>query len=88
MLACFVVGALLYLQMDLSDLVFGHSYVKARVENEARLKGSSSIPKSLLREMTTRWDNWKPLLSKSRIFFAERLVPIFTGQMLEMLDLD
>jgi hypothetical protein len=65
--------------MDLPDLVFGQSFAEAGVGNEARLKGSSSIPKSLLAEMTARCGNWKPALSKSRIFFLERLVPIFTG---------
>jgi hypothetical protein len=72
-------GALLFLRMDLPDLVFGQSSVEAGVGNEARSKGSSSIPKSLLREMTARCDNWKPVLSKSRISLVERLVPIFTG---------
>jgi hypothetical protein len=52
------------------------------MENEERSKGSSSIPKNLLGKMTTRCGNWKPGLFKSRIFFFERLVPIFTGQML------
>jgi hypothetical protein len=88
LLACFVVGVLLYLWMDLPDLVFGHSFAEAGVGNKARLKGSSSIPKSLLGEMTARCGNWKPALSKSRISFVDRLVPIFTGQMLGMLGLD
>jgi hypothetical protein len=74
--------------MDLHDLVFGQSSAKAGVENEARLMGSSSIPKSLLGEMTARCGNWKPVLSKSRISLVERLVPIFTGQMLGMSGLD
>jgi hypothetical protein len=43
-----VLGALLFMQMDLHDLVFGQSFVEAGVGNEARLKRSSSIPKSLL----------------------------------------
>jgi hypothetical protein len=58
------------------------------VGNEARLKGSSSILKSLLGEMTARCGNWKPVLSKSSISFVERLVPIFIGQMLGMSSLD
>jgi hypothetical protein len=70
--------------MDLPDLVFGQSSVEAGVGNEARLKGSSSVPKSLLGEMTVRCGYWKPALSKSRISFLERLVPIFTGQILGM----
>jgi hypothetical protein len=70
--------------MDLHNLVFGHSSGDAGVGNEARSKGSSSIPKSLLRKMTARYGNWKPALSKSRISFVERLVLIFTGQMLGM----
>ena len=74
--------------MDLPDLVFGKSSALARVKNEARLKGSSSIPKSLLGEMTARCGNWKPILSKSKISFFERLVPIFTGQILGMSGLD
>jgi hypothetical protein len=79
LLACFVLGALLFLRMDLPDLVFGQSSAEARVGNEVRLKGSSSVPKSLLGEMTARCGNWKPTLLKSRISFIERLVPIFTG---------
>jgi hypothetical protein len=43
--------------MDLPDLVFGHSFAEAGVGNEARLKGSSSIPKSLLGEMIARCGN-------------------------------
>jgi hypothetical protein len=74
--------------MDLPDLVFGHSFAEAGVGNEARLKGSSSIPKSLFGEMTASCGNWKPALSKSRISFVDRLVPIFTSQMLGMLGLD
>jgi hypothetical protein len=74
--------------MDLPDLVFGHSSGDAGIGNEARLKGSSSIPKSLLGEITARYGNWKPALSKSRISFVERLVSIFTGQMLGMSGLD
>jgi hypothetical protein len=74
--------------MDLPDLVFGISSADAGVGNEARSKGSLSIPKSLLGEMTTRCGNWKPTLSKSRISFFERLVPIFTGQILGMSGLD
>jgi hypothetical protein len=73
------VGALLFLRMDLPDLVFGHSFAEAGVGNEVRLKGSSSIPKSLLGEMTVRCGNWMPALSKPRISFVERLVPIFIG---------
>jgi hypothetical protein len=65
--------------MDLPDLVFGNSSRDAGVGNEARLKGGSSIPKSLLGEMTARCGNWKLALSKSSISFVERLVPIFTG---------
>jgi hypothetical protein len=65
--------------MDLLDLVFGNSSGDVGVGNEARSKGSSSIPKSLLGEMTARCGNWKPVLSKSRISFVKRLVPIFTG---------
>jgi hypothetical protein len=76
--ACFVVGALLFLWMDLPDLVFGYSSGNTGVGNDDWSKGSSSTPKSLLGEMTTRCGNWKPTLSKSRIFFLERLVPIFT----------
>jgi hypothetical protein len=83
-----VLGALLFLRMDLPDLVFGQSSAEAGVGNEARLKGSSSVPKSLLGEMTARCGNWKPTLSKSRISFLERLVPIFTGQILGMSGLD
>jgi hypothetical protein len=79
LLACFIVEALLFLRMDFPNLVFGHSFTEAGIENEARLKGSSSILKSLLGEMTARCGNWKPVLSKSRISFVERLVPIFTG---------
>jgi hypothetical protein len=79
---------LLFVHMDLPDLVFGNSSTDAGVGNEARSKGSSSIPKSLLGEMTARCGNWKPALSKSRISFIERLVPIFTGQMLGMSGLD
>jgi hypothetical protein len=74
--------------MDLHDLVFGQSSVEAGVGNEARLKGSSSVPKSLLGEITACCGNWKPALSKSRISFLERLVPIFTGQILGMSGLD
>jgi hypothetical protein len=88
LLACFVLGALLFLWMDLPDLVFGQSSVEAGVGNEVRLKGSSSIPKSLLGEMIARYGNWKPTLSKSRISFLEILVPIFTGQILGMFGLD
>jgi hypothetical protein len=88
LLACFVEGTLLFLRMDLPDLVFGQSSAEAGVGNEARLKGSSSVPKSLLGEMTARCGNWKPALSKSRISFLERLVPIFTGQILRMSGLD
>jgi hypothetical protein len=66
--------------MDLPDLVFGQSSTKVGVKNEPRLKGSSSIPKSLLGEMTARCGNWKPTLSKSRISLVERLVLIFTSQ--------
>jgi hypothetical protein len=88
LLACFVLGALLFLRMDLPDLVFGQSSAEAGVGNEARLKGSSSISKSLLGEMTARCGNWKPALSKSRISFLERLVPIFTGQIFGMSGLD
>jgi hypothetical protein len=69
----------LFLRMDLPDLVFGNSSGDARVGNEARLKGSSSIPKSFLGEMTAYYGNWKPTLSNSRISFVERLVPIFTS---------
>jgi hypothetical protein len=79
LLACFVVGALLFLRMVLPDLVFGYSYGDAGVGNEDRSKGSSSILKSLLGEMTVLCGNWKLALSKSRIFFFERLVPIFTS---------
>jgi hypothetical protein len=74
--------------MDLPDLVFGQSSAEAGVGNEARLKGSSSVPKSLLEEMTAHCGNWKPALSKSRISFSKMLVPIFTGQILGMSDLD
>jgi hypothetical protein len=88
LLACFVLGALLFLRIDLPDLVFGQSSAEAGVGNEARLKGSSSVPKSLLGEMTARCGNWKPALSKSRISYLERLVPIFTGQILGMFGLD
>jgi hypothetical protein len=88
LLACFVLEALLFLRMDLPDLVFGQSFAEAGVGNEARLKGSSFVPKSLLGEMTARYGNWKPALSKSRISFLERLVPIFTGQILGMSGLD
>jgi hypothetical protein len=87
-LACFVVGALLFLWMDLPDLVFGNSSGDVGVGNEVRSKESSSIPKNLIREMTMSCGNWKPALSKSRISFYERLVPIFIGQMLEMSGLD
>jgi hypothetical protein len=58
------------------------------VGNEERLKRSSSIPKSLLGEMTARCGNWKPKLFKSRISFFERLIQIFIGQMLGMSGLD
>jgi hypothetical protein len=58
------------------------------VENDERSKENSSIPKSLLGEMITRCGNWKPALSKSRISFVERLVRIFTSQMLGMSGLD
>ena len=88
LLACFVVGALLFLQMDLPDLVFGNSCGDSGMGNKARLTGSSSIPKSLFKEMIACCGNWKPVLSKSSISFIERMVPIFTGQMLGMLDLD
>jgi hypothetical protein len=88
LLACFVLGALLYLYLELLDLVFGNSFTDAGVGNEARSKGSSSIPKSLVGEMTARYGNWKPALSKSRISFLERLVLIFTGQILGMSGLD
>src|SRR5665811_1472661 len=74
--------------MDLPDLVLGKSFALAGVGNEARLKGSSSVPKSRLGEMTARCGNWKPALSKSRISFLERLVPIFTGQILGMSGFD
>jgi hypothetical protein len=74
--------------MDLPDLVFGQSSAEAGVGNEARLKGSSSVPKSLLGEMIARCGNWKLALSKSRISFLERLVPNFTGQILGMSGLD
>jgi hypothetical protein len=74
--------------MDLPDLVFRNSSKDVGVGNKARLKGSSSIPKSLIGEMTERCGNWKPMLSKSRIFFVERLVRIFTSQMLGMSGLD
>jgi hypothetical protein len=57
LLACFIVGALLFLWMDLPDLVFGNSSGEAGVANEARLKESSSIPKSLLEEMTAGYGN-------------------------------
>ena len=83
-----MLGASLFLQMDLSDMVFGQSSVLAGVGNEIRLKESSSILKSLLGEMTACCGNWKPTLSKSRISFFERLVPIFTNQMLKMPGLD
>jgi hypothetical protein len=79
LLACFVLGALLFLRMDLSDLVFGKSSAKVGTGNEARLKASSFVPKNLLGEMTAYCGNWKPILSKSRISFLERLVPIFTS---------
>jgi hypothetical protein len=88
LLAYFVLGVLLFLRMDLPDLVFGQSSAEARVGNEARLKGSSSVPKSLLKEMTACCGNWKPAFSKSRIFFFERLVPIFIGQILGMSSLN
>jgi hypothetical protein len=52
LLACFIVGVLLFLQMILPDLVFGKSFGDAKVGYEERLKGSSSIPKGLLRKMT------------------------------------
>jgi hypothetical protein len=81
-------GALLFLRMVLYDLVFGYSSGDARVGNDERSKGSSSIPKSLLGEMTTCCGNWKSALSKSRIIFLEKLVPIFIGQMLGMSGLD
>jgi hypothetical protein len=64
LLACFVLGALLFLRMDLPDLVFGQSSAEAGVGNEARLKGRSLVPKSLLGEMTAHCGNWKPALSK------------------------
>jgi hypothetical protein len=73
---------------ELPDLVFGNSFADIGVGNEVRSKDSSSIPKSLFGEMTARCGNWKLALSKSRIFFFERLVPIFTGQMLGMSGLD
>ena len=88
LLACFIVGVLLFLQMDLSDLVFRNSFGDTGMRNEARLKESSSIPKSLLGKMTTRCGNWNPSFSKSRISFVERFVPIFTGHMLGMSGLD
>jgi hypothetical protein len=88
LLAYFVVGALLFLWIVLPDLVFGYSSGDAGVGNDERSKESSSIPKSLLGEMTARCGNWKPTLSKSRISFFERLVLIFTGQMLGMSGLD
>jgi hypothetical protein len=78
----------LFLRMGLPDLVFGQSSAEAGVGNEARLKGSSSVPKILLGEMTARCGNWKPVLSKSRISFLERLVLIFTGQILGMSGLE
>jgi hypothetical protein len=74
--------------MVLPDLVFENSSGDAGVGNDERSKGSFSIPKCLLGEMTTCYGNWKPTLSTSRISFVERLVPIFTGQMLGMSSLD
>ena len=88
LLACFVLGALLFLWMDLPDMVFGQSSVEVGVGNEARSKESSSVLKNLLRETTIHCGNWKLALSKSKIFFLERLVPIFTGQILGMSGLD
>jgi hypothetical protein len=74
--------------MDLHDLVFINSLGDIGVGNEDRSKGSSSVRKSLLGEMIGRYGNWKPTLSKSRISFLERLVPIFTSQILGMSSLD
>jgi hypothetical protein len=60
-------------------MVFGNSFTDAGVGIEARSKGRSSILKSFLGKMIARCGNWKPTLSKSRISFFERLVPIFNG---------
>jgi hypothetical protein len=57
LLACFVVGALLFLRMDLPDLVFRNPFGDVGVGNEARSKGSSSITKNLLREMIAHCGN-------------------------------
>jgi hypothetical protein len=45
---------LLFLRMFLLDLIFGCLSGDARMGYEERLDGSSSIPKSLLGEMTVR----------------------------------
>jgi hypothetical protein len=57
-------GGVVVPAMDLPDLVFKNSSGDTRAWNKVRLKGSSSIPKSLLEEMTARYGNWKPALSK------------------------
>jgi hypothetical protein len=57
LLACFVVGTFLILRMFLHDLIFGCSFGDAGIGYDERSDGSSSIPKSLLGEMTARWGN-------------------------------
>jgi hypothetical protein len=79
LLVCFVVGALLFLQMILPDLTFGRSSRDVGVGYEERSNGSSSIPKSLRGDMIARCGKWKPPFSRSTISFLERLVPMFIG---------
>ena len=55
LLACFVVGAFLFLRMFLPNLVFGWLFGNAGMGYEERLDGSSFILKSLLKEMRAHW---------------------------------
>jgi hypothetical protein len=57
LLAYFVVGTFLILRVFLPDLIFGYLSGNAGIGYDERSDGSSSIPKSLLGEMTARWDN-------------------------------
>ena len=53
------VGAFLFLRIFLRDLIFGCLSGDVGIGYDERSDGSSSIPKSLLGEMTTRWGKLK-----------------------------
>jgi hypothetical protein len=80
LLACFVVGAFLFLRIFLPDLAFGWSSGNGGNGYEATSTGTL-FPKSLLGEMTACCIRQTFAFSRARISFFVKLVPNFTRQM-------